>query len=106
MALKTSEVYRCLDRKTLIFGFEIIDLFFVFTLLALLNFFLTGVPCKIIWTWGPSLILAIGIRLMKHGKPDNYLVHLLKFKFSPGEYSCFPPSDTRPRFKKKKGGRI
>lgn len=51
--LKTSEVYKCLDKKTLIFGFEMLDLFLVFSVLAILNFVLSGVQWKFAFTWGP-----------------------------------------------------
>ena len=51
MGLKTSEVYRCLEKKTLIFGFEMLDLFAVFLVLAILNFVFSSVKYKALWTW-------------------------------------------------------
>ena len=98
MALKTSEVYRCLEKKTLVFGFEILDLFLVFSVLAVLNFILGSVPYKFFWTWGPSLALGIGLRIGKSGKPDNYLLHLARFHFSPGILSAFELASQRSRF--------
>jgi len=89
MGLKTSQVYRCLDKKTLIFGFEIVDLFLVFVLLAFLNFIFGSMPYKFLLSWGPSASLALFIKLMKKGKPDNYLTHLLRSYVEPKIYSCF-----------------
>ncbi len=103
MALKTSDVYRCLDRKTLVLGFEIVDMFLVFSCLALLNLLLGGLPYKFYWTWGPSLALGLFLRLGKAGKPENYLTHLMRFHFSPGVWSAFPLAQPRKRFTKKKG---
>lgn len=98
MALKTSEVYRCLEKKSLVFGFEVVDLFFVFCLLAVLNFVLGGVPYKLFFTWGPSLLLALFLRLGKAGKPENYLLHLARSYLSPVVFSCFPLAPKRIRF--------
>ena len=101
MALRTSNVYRCLEKKTLVFGFEIIDLFLVFTCLAILNFLFRGFPYKFFLTWGPSAVLAIGLRIGKAGKPDNYLLHLVRSYFTPVVFSAFSPAPRRVRFLKK-----
>lgn len=103
MALKASTVYRCLDKKTLVFGFEILDLFLMFSLLAILNLFLSGVPYKFLWTWGPSMALGLILRIGKTGKPDNYLLHLARYHFSPGVLGCFQLAPRRRRFEKRKG---
>ena len=97
MALKTSKVYRCLEKKTLVLGFEIVDLFLVFSLLATLNFFLGSVSYKFFLTWGPAIALGLGLRILKRGKPDNYLGHYLQFQFSPGAFSCFSLAPKRKK---------
>lgn len=98
MALKTSEVYRCLEKKTLVFGFEIIDLFVVFCVLALLNFVFRGLPYKFLLTWGPAMSLALFLRLGKAGKPENYLLHWARAKLAPLVFSCFPLAPRRSKF--------
>ena len=105
--LKTSEVYRCLDKKTLIFGFEVVDLFLVFSVLAFLNFILSGLKYKFFCTWGPAISLALFLRLGKSGKPENYLLHLARYHLSPGVFECFPQASKRIRFLKqiKQGAR-
>ena len=103
MALKTSEVYRCLEKKTLIFGFEMVDLFAVFLLLALLNFLFAGVRYKFLLAWGPALALALFLRIGKVGKPENYLLHWVRFHLSPGILSAFPLAPRRKRFIERKG---
>ena len=106
MGLKTSTVYRCLDKKTYIFGFEVIDLFLVFTVLALLNFILGHVPYKFLFTWGPTLGLAVFIKIIKRGKPDNYLQHLIRSYFQPKVLSAFALAKRRPKFVKLKGSKL
>ena len=104
MALKTSEVYRCLEKKTLVFGFEIIDLFVVFSFLALLNFVFRGFPYKFLLSWGPAFSLALFLRIGKAGKPENYLLHLARAKLAPVIFSAFPLAPRRSRFIKKQKG--
>ena len=96
--LKTSEVYKCLDKKTLIFGFEMFDLFLVFSVLAMLNFVLSGIQWKFAFTWVPAISLAIFLRLSKAGKPENYLMHFLRYHFAPGILQCFPLAERRRYF--------
>lgn len=105
MALRTSEVYRCLEKKTLVMGFEIVDLFVVFSVLAVLNFVLRGVPYKFLLSWGPALGLAAFLRVGKAGKPENYLLHKARSYFSPSVWSAFPLAQRRSRFinQKQKG---
>lgn len=103
MALKTSEVYRCLEKKTLVLGFEIVDLFLVFSMLAILNFCLGSVSYKFFWTWGPSMALGLALRVGKAGKPDNYLAHLARYHFSPGILSSFLEAKARIKFVNRKG---
>jgi hypothetical protein len=98
MALKTSQVYRCLEKKMLVFGFEIVDLFVVFTSLAILNLLFRGVPYKFAFTWGPAMALAIFLRLGKAGRPENHLLHLARHYLSPIVLSCFPLAPRRRRF--------
>lgn len=107
MALKTSEVYRCLEKKTLIFGFELLDLFAVFALLALLNFVFAGIRYKFAWTWGPAALLAVLLRVGKSGKPENYLLHLARYHLAAGVLPAFPLAGRRSRFVhfKERGGR-
>ncbi len=99
MGLKTSPVYRCLDKKSMVFGFEIVDLFLVFMVLAFLNFILGSVQYKFFFTWGPSVALALFIRLMKRGKPENYLQHLAKFYFNSRVFFAFERAKKRTVFK-------
>jgi hypothetical protein len=90
MALNQSEVYRCLEKKTLIFGFEVVDLFLAFGLLTILNLAYAGVRYKFLWTWGPAALLSLTLRIGKAGKPENYLVHWVRYQVSPGLFSAFP----------------
>lgn len=106
MGLKTSTVYRCLDKKTYVFGFEVVDLFLVFAVLAFLNFILGHVPYKFLFTWGPTLSLAVFIKIIKRGKPENYLQHLIRFYFQPKTFSAFALAKRRAKFIKLKGSKL
>lgn len=92
MDLRTTPVSKCLDKKMMIMGFEIPDLLAIFLTLSILNFSFGGTSLKIFFVWLPSIALAITLRLTKRGKPDNFLVHWLRFQIKPGVLSAFPPS--------------
>lgn len=96
MGLTTTPVSQCLDKKMKIFGFEIADLFFVFMLLAVLNFFMGSSDQKLLLVWFPPFVLALILKYGKQGKPENYLIHWLKFQFSPGSYSAFNEPTKNP----------
>jgi len=80
MALKTTSVSRCLDKKLLIAGYEIPDLLAIFFLLSLLNFLFGRTEMKLVLVWLPTLALATVLRIGKRDKPDNYLIHLARFQ--------------------------
>lgn len=89
MEPKATSVSRCLDRKLTLFGFEMPDLIAVFLLLAVLNLIFGQTKFKLILTWLPTAVFALAIRIAKHGKPDNYWLHWLRFKLRPKVLSAF-----------------
>jgi hypothetical protein len=70
-------------------GFEVIDLFALFLTISVLNFIFGSTDFKIVLVWAPSLILACLLFFGKRGKPDNYLLHWLRYQFLPAIYSAF-----------------
>lgn len=87
--MKVNEVSKCLEKKLLMFGFEIPDLLATFILLSTLNLVFGNHPYKMFFVWIPPLILAITLRVSKRGKPENYLIHWLRFQLKPGNFSAF-----------------
>lgn len=104
MSLTTTPVSQCLDRKLLIFGFEIPDLLVIFLLLAVLNFLFGQSSMKLFAVWIPPICLGLGLRIGKRGKADNFLVHWLRFQIQPGVLSAFDdPATSLPVPKTRKG---
>lgn len=102
MGLKCNPVSKCLDKKTLIWGFEMADILIVFLALAVLNLLFGDTDNKLLLVWSPPLLLALVLRYGKKGKPENYLVHLIRYQFSSGVYCAFKdpkenPMPPRPR---------
>jgi hypothetical protein len=87
--MRTTAVSKCLDRKLVLFGFEVLDLLAVFLVLSTLNFLFGQAPMKWLLVWAPSLLLAFVLRWGKRGKPDKYLIHWLRYQIKPGSYSAF-----------------
>jgi hypothetical protein len=95
--MRTVPVSKCLDKKLVMFGFEVIDLLAVFLTLSILNFLFGQTSLKVFLVWLPSLALALVLRYGKRGKPDKYLIHWLRFQIKPGTYSAFlDPSVNMP----------
>lgn len=88
MGLRTVSVNQCLDKKLLVFGYEVPEILVLFLMLSVLNFvFPPGFKLALVWL--PTLTLAVILRLGKRGKPDNYLVHLVRHKLQPPLLSAF-----------------
>jgi hypothetical protein len=103
--LRSSAVSKCLDKRLLIFGFEIPDLLLIFLSLSILNFIFGQTPLKIVLVWLPTLALSLTLYFGKKGKPENYLIHWFRFQIKPGIFSAFPepePWGPPPNYKRKK----
>jgi len=76
----------------MILGFEIPDLLAIFLTLSILNFLFGMTSMKIMAVWLPTFALAAVLRISKRGKPDNFLIHWLRFQIRPGVLSAFKDS--------------
>ncbi|CAN5418426.1 hypothetical protein BH10BDE1_BH10BDE1_28080 [soil metagenome] len=98
MPIESTPVSRCLEKKTIVLGFEVLDLLAIFLLLSILNFIFGGTDLKIFLVWIPTLTVAGTIRFAKRGKPENFLFHWIRFQIRPGVLSAFEdPTRTDPR---------
>lgn len=100
-----SQVYKCLEKKTLILGFELPDLFILSLLLCVLNLLFGDSAYKLFLTWGPPLILAVIFRVMKIGKADGFLFHWIKYHLSPGVMSAFLKAKDNALIRMRRKGR-
>lgn len=93
--MKITRVSKCLDKKLHLLGFEVLDIIAIFLTLSVLNFVFGESSLKLFLVWAPTLALAAFLRLGKKGKPENYLLHLLKFFFNSKHYSAFSEGHKR-----------
>ena len=87
--IKATGVSQCLDRKLKFLGFEIPDLLFILGILSVLNFVLGEMPGSFFFVWLPTLLIALVLRIGKHGKPDNFLLHQIRFLAAPKVIHAF-----------------
>lgn len=99
MDLTTSKTFRCLDRKAKIMGFELFDVLMIGIVLSAMNLLTGNVPYRFLVTWTPALTLAGVLWVGKRGKPENYLLHLVRFYLGPNYYCAF--KETKNKWKKK-----
>ncbi len=89
MGLKCTPLSQCLDKKTLLWGFEMADLLIIFMMLAILNLLFGQTDHKFMLVWSPPIITALIFKFGKKGKPDNFLLHWIRFQIKSGIYSAF-----------------
>ncbi len=106
MDLKVTSVSKCLDKKMMIMGFEIPDLLFIFLTMSILNFLFGSTSMKWLFVWLPSASLAITLKLTKRGKPDNYLIHWLRYQIKPGILRAFDDPTINKKLPKLKERKI
>ncbi len=101
--MRVVAVNKCLDKKLLMFGFEVPDLLAIFITLSTLNFMFGRSGMAFLLVWLPTLTLAAVLRYGKKGKPDKFLVHWLRFQIKPGVFSGWAPPQidvTPPRLRR------
>lgn len=86
--LKTSRVHRKLDTRLKILGFEIMDLLAIMMLAAVNNLILGRLKFAPVFVIVIPAVLAAILYIVKRDKPENYLLHLLRYLSSPGFYSA------------------
>ena len=108
--LEATPVSRSLDRRSLIFGLEITDIFAIVLLASCLNVLFGSTEFKIYLVYLPTLVLGSILVLTKRGKPDGFLLHFLRFHVQPKHLCCFQdgPSEfqlSKALVQKRKGDR-
>jgi hypothetical protein len=97
MGLNSTAVSRCLEKKLLFFGYELPDVLVIFLFLAALNLAFGRGNHKLALIWFPAVLLAVAVRVVKRGKPDNFLIHWIRFRMRPKGLSAFPEPTVRPK---------
>jgi hypothetical protein len=91
MDLRSVNVSKCLDKRLILFGFEVYDLLAIFLTLSILNLVFGQVHTgmKLLFVWLPTIVMALILHYGKKGKPDMYLVHWVRYQIKPGTLSAF-----------------
>lgn len=82
--LDTSTIHRRLDSKVKIVGLEVHDLLFVLLFAAIMNLIFGQTTLGTIMVFMVPSIMAMALYFAKKNKPENYLVHLIKYHLEPG----------------------
>jgi len=87
--LEVSQVNRSLERKTMILWLELIDVFIIVTTTSVLNLLFGQTTLKTYLVYLPALILTVTLILTKRGKPENFLLHFLRYNLRSKHLTCF-----------------
>jgi hypothetical protein len=91
MELRSVNVSKCLDKRLVLFGFEVYDLLAIFLTLSVLNliFGQASTVMKLLFVWLPTITIALVLHYGKKGKPEMFLVHWVRFQIKPGTLNAF-----------------
>ncbi len=101
--MRTVPVSKCLDKKLILFGYEVPDVLAIFLTLSILNFLFGQTSLSVAFVWAPTLALAVILRIGKRGKPEKHLIHWVRYQFQPGTYCAFNEPTKNQPFKKEVG---
>jgi hypothetical protein len=87
MELNSSVVHRNLDAKLKIFGFELYDLLAILLIAAIMNLVFGRTSLSFLMVFLVPGFLAVILYFGKRNKPDQFLVHLVRYYLAPGVYS-------------------
>ena len=99
MSLKTSEVQRNLDSQVRIFGLEVFDLLAALMFGAMMNLIFGKTEIGKILALGFPAIMIVSIHFVKRNRPQGYLIHLIRYRLTPGRYSAGSGSDLEIKMK-------
>ena len=88
--MRLTAVNKSLDKKLKILGFEVPDILLIFLFIGLMNFIIQDGSDKVFYVWIPGVVLAIVLRIFKRNKPDNFLVHWVRFHILPEGLRAIP----------------
>ena len=97
MELLTSTVHRNLDAKLKFLGFELFDLLTALIFASTMNLIFGRTSLSFLLVFVLPSVLGAVIYFGKKGKPDNYLIHVVRYHLQPGAFA----SGQRPQNEEK-----
>jgi len=88
LSLEQSKVHRNLDGAIKVMGLEAPDLILVLMVAAVMNLFFGQTSLVLITVFGIPLLLLFTLYFGKKGKPENYLIHLVRYLVTPRFFSA------------------
>ena len=101
MEIQTSSVHRNLDAKMKILGFEAMDLLFVMIVAAVMNLFFGQSSFSVVFVFFTPLLLLMILFFGKKNKPDDYLIHLLRYHIQDDFMSAGKDSEQEFKYRRK-----
>ena len=93
--MRVTEVNKSLDKKLKILGYEVPDILLIFLFIGVMNFIVKDGSDKIFYVWIPGIVLAIVLRIFKRNKPDNFLIHWVRYHLLPAGLRALPKAKSQ-----------
>ena len=101
MDLRVSRIYRKIDTKWKIGGLELPDLFLVLILAATMNLFFGRTFLAVPMVFVVPSLLALIFYFGKRDKPEDFLIHFIRYYLTPGFYSAGKESSFEGKMRRK-----
>ncbi len=86
--IRRSTVHRNLDAKLKIVGLEVHDLLFVLMTASVMNLIFGNTRLALYLVFLLPAVMAAVLFIVKRNKPDQFLVHFLRYHLNPGFFSA------------------
>ena len=86
--LNATKVHRGLGSRVRIMGVEFFDIVLIFAFASVMNLFFVGTPLEFWMVYALPTVMGGVLFRNKRGKPERYLIHLLRYHTSPGRLSA------------------
>lgn len=99
--LQSSAVHRNLDSKLKILGMEAQDLIFVMLFASIMNLIFGKTSLSFVLVFVVPAIMGVILFFAKRGKPEGYLIHLIRYYVISGFYSAAQDSKNHDKMRGK-----
>ena len=86
--LNVTKVHRGLGSRVKIMGVEFFDTVLFFAFASVMNLFFVDTPLEFWMVYAVPAVLGGVLIWSKRGKPERYLIHLLRYHTTPGRLSA------------------
>ncbi|MBF0363677.1 MAG: hypothetical protein HQK49_21845 [Oligoflexia bacterium] len=102
--LKSSVVHKNLEMKIKLVGVELADLLLVLLFSSVMNLLFRDTAISWLMVFVLPLLLGVILHFGKKNKPDNFILHFIKYYFIPGQMAAGKRANEQDKLRRKING--